>query len=148
MEISCNKYVYCKRELRGERTLYLKTWKVNTTQSNKTLPTLSDDALPPAALLIDVVGWQTGEQCCQQEWEPSLEDKGLAKPQDDHRLILKGCQMPRMWIRVIWQEGRLAMRREEGREECQQKESGALFDQQALSSDRKTVQFNISKALI
>lgn len=39
--------------------------------------------------------------------------------------------------------------REGGRkEECQQKEKEARFDQHALSSDRKTVQFNVSKALI
>lgn len=36
----------------------------------------------------------------------------------------------------------------EGREMCQQKEREALFDKQALSPDRKTVQFNISKAFI
>lgn len=53
-----------------------------------------------------------------------------------------------MWVRVIWQEGMLAAGREEGREECQQKERDARFDQQALSSDRKTVQFNVSKAFI
>lgn len=46
MEISCNKCKYCKKAfsaevLVGERMLYLKTWKVNTTQSNKTLPTFS-----------------------------------------------------------------------------------------------------------
>lgn len=53
-----------------------------------------------------------------------------------------------MWVRVIWQEGTLAAGREEGREKRQQKEREARFDQQALSSDRKTVQFNISKAFI
>lgn len=55
------------RGLGMEKNALFKNREGNTTQSNKTLPTFTDDALPPAALLTGRVGWQTGEQCCQQE---------------------------------------------------------------------------------
>lgn len=84
METSCSRYMCWKRAFSaevwgGERMPYLKTQKVNTTQAHKTLPTLSRWLSAPGCAVTDVVGRQTGEQRCQHEWEPSLENTRLAK---------------------------------------------------------------------
>lgn len=159
METSCNKYVCWKRAfsaevLGAESMLYLKTRKVTTTQANKTLPTFSRRRSAPGCAADRCRGTADG-RATLSAWMRAFAGEhrfGKAACQNRRRMTtdwsLKCSQRFRMWVRAIWQGGTLAVGREEGREECQQKEREARFDQQALSSDRKTAQFNISKAFI
>lgn len=157
METSCNKSMFWKRAflaevLGGERMLYLKTQKVNTTQTNKTAHLQQMTLCPGCA--ADRCGGMADGRAILLAWMRAFAGEhmfGKATCQNRHRMTtdwsLKCSQIFRMWVRVIWQEEILTVGREEGRDKCQQ-ERKAQLDQQALPSNRKTVQFNIPKAFI
>lgn len=164
MEISCSKYMYCKRAfstgvLGWKRMLCLKTGKVTPPKAIKLCP---PSQMMPCPQL----------HCWQGEWDGKQESNAASRneslhwrtwlwqscqsnqTQDDHRLILKCCQMPRMWVRVIWQEGRLAVGRKEGR--CANKRREKLYLTSRLchlierqySLIYQKLSFNKSKAFI